>query len=88
MINKDNNSKKLELDILDDIGPATKIHLIEAGIDSLKELIIRGPQDVADVTGMTMEQSIDLCNKARIKLEEANIIERTFVSAKELYNKR
>jgi len=88
LINKDNNSKKLELDILDEIGPATKINLIEAGIDSLKDLIIRGPQDVADVTGMTMEQSIDLCNKARIKLEEANIIERTFVSATDLYNKR
>jgi DNA repair protein RadA len=68
LINKDNNSKKLELDTLDDIGPATKIHLIEAGIESLKELVIRGPHDVAGVTGMTMEKSIDLCNKARIKL--------------------
>ena len=88
MINKDNNSKKLELDTLDDIGPATKIHLIEAGIESLKELVIRGPHDVAGVTGMTMEKSIDLCNKARIKLEEENIIDRTFVPATELYNKR
>jgi DNA repair protein RadA len=88
LINNDNNSKKLELDTLDDIGPATKIHLIEAGIESLKELVIRGPHDVAEVTGMTMEKSIDLCNKARIKLEEGNIIERTFVPATELYNKR
>jgi DNA repair protein RadA len=88
LINKDNNSKKLELDTLDDIGPATKIHLIEAGIESLKELVIRGPHDVAGVTGMTMEKSIDLCNKARIKLEEGNIIDRTFVPATELYNKR
>ena len=88
MINKDNNSKKLELDTLDDIGPATKIHLVEAGIDSLKELIVRGPTDVAEVTGMSMEKSIDLCNKARIKLEEVNMIEKTFVPATELYNKR
>lgn len=88
MINKDNNSKKLELDTLDDIGPATKIHLVEAGIDSLKELIVRGPNDVAEVTGMSMEKSIDLCNKARIKLEEVNMIEKTFVPATELYNKR
>ena len=88
MINKENNYKKLELDTLDDIGPATKIHLIDAGIDSLKDLIIRGPHDVAEVTGMTMEKSIDLCNKARIKLEEVEIIERTFIPATELYNKR
>ncbi len=88
MINKENNYKKLELDTLDDIGPATKIHLIDAGIDSLKDLIIRGPLDVAEVTGMTMEKSIDLCNKARVKLEEVEIIERTFIPATELYNKR
>ncbi len=47
MINIDNSNKNLELDILDDIGPATKVHLIEAGIKSLKELLIRGPHDVA-----------------------------------------
>ena len=88
MINKENNYKKLELDTLDDIGPATKIHLIDAGIDSLKDLIIRGPHDVAEVTGMTMEKSIDLCNKVRIKLEEVEIIERTFIPATESYNKR
>jgi DNA repair protein RadA len=88
LINKENNHKKLELDTLDDIGPATKIHLIDAGINSLKDLIIRGPHDVAEVTGMTMEKSIDLCNKARVKLEEVDIIERTFIPATELYNKR
>ena len=88
MINKEDNYKKLELDTLDDIGPATKIHLIDAGINSLKDLIIRGPHDVAEVTGMTMEKSIDLCNKARIKLEEVEILERTFIPATELYNKR
>jgi DNA repair protein RadA len=88
LINKENNYKKVELDTLDDIGPATKIHLIDAGIDSLKDLIIRGPHDVAEATGMTMEKSIDLCNKARIKLEEVEIIERTFIPATELYNKR
>jgi len=88
LINKENNYKKLELDTLEDIGPATKIHLIDAGIDSLKDLIIRGPHDIAEVTGMTMEKSIDLCNKARIKLEEVEIIERTFIPATELYNKR
>ena len=87
MINKENH-KKLELDTLDEIGPATKIHLIDAGIDSLKDLIIRGPHDIAEVTGMTMEKSTDLCNKARIKLEEVEIIERTFIPATELYNKR
>lgn len=88
MIDIDNSNKKLDLDILDDIGPATKVHLLEAGIKSLKELLIRGPHDVAEITGMTMEKSSDLCNKARIKLEEINIIQKTFVPATELYNKR
>ncbi|HEX5187220.1 MAG TPA: DNA repair and recombination protein RadA, partial [Nitrososphaeraceae archaeon] len=83
-----NNGGSSELDILEDIGPATKIHLIEAGIKSLKELLIRGPHDVSEVTGMTMEKSLDLCNKARIKLEENNVIQRSFIPATELYNKR
>ena len=78
-----NNNGSSELDILEDIGPATKIHLIEAGIKSLKELLIRGPHDVSEVTGMTMEKSLDLCNKARIKLEENNVIQRSFIPATE-----
>ena len=88
MISIDNSNKNLDLDILDEIGPATKVHLIEAGIKSLKELLIRGPHDVAEITGMNMEKSNELCNKARIKLEEVNIIQKTFIPATELYNKR
>jgi len=88
LISIDNSNKNLDLDILDEIGPATKVHLIEAGIKSLKELLIRGPHDVAEITGMTMEKSNELCNKARIKLEEVNIIQKTFIPATELYNKR
>jgi DNA repair protein RadA len=88
LISIDNSNKNLDLDILDEIGPATKVHLIEAGIKSLKELLIRGPHDVAEITGMSMEKSNELCNKARIKLEEVNIIQKTFIPATELYNKR
>ena len=88
MIDIDNINRNIELDILDDIGPATKIHLIEAGIKSIKELLIRGPHDVSAVTGMTMEKAVDLCNQARIKLEELDIIQKTFIPATELYNKR
>ncbi len=84
----ENSDRNSELDILEDIGPATKLHLIEAGIKSLKELLIRGPYDVSEVTGMTMEKSLDLCNKARIKLEENNVIQKSFITATELYNKR
>jgi DNA repair protein RadA len=88
LISIDKSNKNLDLDILDEIGPATKVHLIEAGIKSLKELLIRGPHDVAEITGMSMEKSNELCNKARIKLEEVNIIQKTFIPATELYNKR
>jgi DNA repair protein RadA len=84
----ENSDRNSELDVLEDIGPATKLHLIEAGIKSLKELLIRGPYDVSEVTGMTMEKSLDLCNKARIKLEENNVIQKSFITATELYNKR
>ncbi|MGE3859177.1 MAG: DNA repair and recombination protein RadA [Nitrososphaeraceae archaeon] len=84
----ENSDRNSELDILEDVGPATKLHLIEAGIKSLKELLIRGPYEVSEITGMTMEKSLDLCNKARIKLEEDNVIQKSFITATELYNKR
>ena len=37
---------------------------------------------------MSIEKSIDLCNKARTKLEEYEIVNKSFISATELYNKR
>ena len=77
-----------DLDSIEEIGPATKSRLEESGFKSIKDLIVRGPADIAEATGMDIEKSNYLCNKARIKLEEMGIIDKSFVTATKLYEKR
>ena len=78
----------LDLDTIDEIGPATKDRLEQAGFKSIKDLVVRGPNDVSENTGMEIEKSIYLCNKARIRLEDLGIIDKSFISATKLYDKR
>jgi DNA repair protein RadA len=51
-------------------------------------LVVRGPQNISEVTGISIEKAVDLCNKARMKLEEFEIIDKSFTTATELYKKR
>jgi DNA repair protein RadA len=85
---KPSNSNELMLDSLEDIGPTTKGFLEQAGFKSIKDLIVRGPADVSEATGMQIEKSVYLCNKARSRLEEIGIIEKSFTKATALYEKR
>ena len=84
----DHQTASFELDSIDEIGPATKGRLEESGFRSLKDLIVRGPADISEATGMEIEKSIYLCNKARIRLEEMGIIDKSFITATKLYEKR
>ena len=84
----DHQSDSFDLDSIDEIGQATKSRLEESGFKSIKDLIVRGPADVAEATGMEIEKSNYLCNKARIRLEELGIIDKSFVTATKLYEKR
>lgn len=82
------DSSELVLDTLDDIGPTTKGYLEQAGFKSIKDLVVRGPVEVSEATGMQIDKSVYLCNKARSKLEEMGIIEKSFTKATALYEKR
>jgi DNA repair protein RadA len=81
-------NNELMLDTLDDIGPTTKGFLEQAGFKSIKDLVVRGPVDVSEATGMQIDKSVYLCNKARSKLEEIGVIEKSFIKATTLYEKR
>ena len=85
---KPSNSNELMLDSLEDIGPATKGFLEQAGFKSIKDLVVRGPADVSEATGMQIEKSVYLCNKARSRLEDIGVIEKSFTKATALYEKR
>ena len=79
---------ELELESLGGVGPATKQKLLEAGIYTILDLAVRGPMDVADAAGVDLSRAVDLCNKARAKLQQIGRLEKEFVSASELYKKR
>ncbi len=58
------------LEIIEEIGSATKMCLNNAGFKSIKDLVIRGPIEIANATGIDMEKCSMLCNKARKILED------------------
>ena len=88
MAAKEAPASRLALGSIEGIGPATEKRLRQAGFRSIKDMLVRGPVDVAEATGMEMEESVEICNRARMALEELGIIEKSFIPATELYNKR
>lgn len=88
MANERPTPEKLALASIEGVGPATEKRLREAGFRSIKDLLVRGPVDVAEATGMEMDESVDICNRARIALEEMGVIDKSFVTATSLYNRR
>jgi DNA repair protein RadA len=81
-------SDKLVLSSIEEIGPATEKRLREAGFKSIRDLLVRGPVDISEATGMEMDDSVQICNKARVMLEDLGMIDKSFVTATSLYNKR
>jgi DNA repair protein RadA len=79
---------KLELGSIEGVGPATEKRLRQAGFKSIKDLLVRGPVDIAEATGMEMDAAVEICNAARVVLEELGIIDKSFVTATSLYSKR
>ena len=78
----------LDLGSIEEIGTTTRDRLELAGFKSIKDLVVRGPVDVSDATGMEIEKTVNICNKARIILEDLGILDRSFVTATILYEKR
>jgi DNA repair protein RadA len=79
---------ELRLDSLDGVGPVTTKKLTDAGIHNIMDLLIRGPVDVADVTGMDKETAEKIVTKARQVMVEQGLITRDFVTATEIYKRR
>jgi DNA repair protein RadA len=87
LASKDVGIDKLSLVNVEGVGPTTEKRLKQAGFRSIKDLLVRGPVDVAEATGMEMDESVGICERARIILERLGIIEQSFVSATDLYKK-
>jgi DNA repair protein RadA len=80
--------EELRLDSLEGVGPVTTRKLTDAGIHNITDLIVRGPVEVAEITGMDKETAEKIVNKARQHLVEEGLIAKDFVSATEIYKRR
>ena len=80
--------EELELDNIEGVGPVTKQKLLEAGIHTIMDLLVRGPMSVSDATGLDLDKATSICNKARVKLVELGKLQMDFVTATEIYKKR
>ena len=78
----------LRLDSLEGVGPVTTKKLSDAGIHNIMDLIVRGPVEIAEVTGLDKETAEKIVTKARQQLIEEGLIVKDFVSATEIYKRR
>jgi DNA repair protein RadA len=78
----------LRLDSLEGVGPVTTKKLNDAGVHNIMDLIVRGPVEISELTGMDKETAEKIVNKARQQLIEGGIIAQDFVSATDIYKRR
>ncbi|HUT05236.1 MAG TPA: DNA repair and recombination protein RadA [Nitrosopumilaceae archaeon] len=78
----------LRLDSLPGVGPVSTKKLSDAGIHNIMDLIVRGPVEISEITGMGRDTSENIVNKAREHLVEGGLISKDFVSASEIYKRR
>ncbi len=78
----------IRLDSLEGVGPVTTRKLSDAGIHNVMDLIVRGPVEVAEITGMDRDTADKIVNKARKHMVEGGLIAKDFVSASEIYKHR
>ena len=82
------DESELELDTLPGVGPATKMKLKDAGMETILDLATASPMDIAEAVDIDVSKAVDLNNKARKKLVEMNRLEPDFMNAAELLAKR
>lgn len=78
----------LRLDSLEGVGPVTTRKLSDAGVHNIMDLIVRGPVEIAEITGMEKETAEKIVNKARQQLVEQGLIAKDFVTATDIYKRR
>ena len=78
----------LRLDSLEGVGPVTTRKLSDAGVHNVMDLIVRGPVEIAEISGMEKDTAEKIVNKARQHLVDGGLIAKDFVSASEIYKHR
>ena len=78
----------VRLDSLEGVGPVTMRRMSDAGVNNMMDLIVRGPVELADITGMDKDSCEKIVTKARKHLAETGALAQEFVSAADIYKRR
>jgi DNA repair protein RadA len=70
------------------VGPKTMAKLIDGGVDSVLGLAVSLPKEVEGMLGGSEESAQKLVFQARQHLEKQGLLEREFIPASEVYQKR
>ena len=81
-------TRDLELTEIEGIGPKTKEKLIEGGIESVLDLAVALPGEVEEILGGKEESAFSLISAARKLLEQSGLLEKEFVSASDVLQRR
>jgi DNA repair protein RadA len=65
---------ELEIDRLKEIDGSLKSQLKEAGFNSIKDIVIRGPVEVTKSTKLSLGEASRLCSNASLLLEQLGVI--------------
>jgi DNA repair protein RadA len=75
------NAVDFDISQLEGVGTVRRNRLVEAGIATPMDLMVRGPNEIAEITGLNREQANSICEKARLFLAENGILQKSFQSA-------
>jgi DNA repair protein RadA len=71
----------LEIDGFNEIDDSVKEQLKQAGFNSIKDIVIRGPVQVAKSAEIEIEEASSICNRASLLLERLGVIPNTISEA-------
>lgn len=73
---------------LEGVGAVRKKRLEDAGISDPMALVVKGPTEIAEITGLDLDQAEKICRTAREYLQEGNFIKKSFQSARQTMEHR
>ena len=82
---KNEVAESAEFDIgdLEGVGAVRKQRLLDAGITNPMDLVVRGPVEISEITGMDRDIAENVVTKAREFMIEREVMQKTFQSGRE-----
>ncbi|HKR74943.1 MAG TPA: DNA repair and recombination protein RadA [Candidatus Nitrosocosmicus sp.] len=86
--NQKSRKESLSIELLSDLPAELLSQLKEAGLLSIKDIVIEGPSELSTKSRISMDDSNFIYNQAIAYLEDVGIMERRFTPATTIYDKR